>query len=172
MLSVQESPVFGYIQSVPEDGLIERLMSHLDRAEALFAALPEDKADYAYAPGKWTVRQLMGHVLVSQRIFVTRAVRIARGETQSLTGYDENLYAEGWPGQDVPLSTVAKAYAAEAAATRAWLGLVRPEELQREGAANNTRLRPQEILRALVGHESHHLRVLAERYGLGLPENS
>jgi uncharacterized damage-inducible protein DinB len=172
MLPVQESPVFGYIQAVPAEGLIARLNAHLEAATALLSALPEDKAGYAYAPGKWTVRQLVGHLLVSQRVFVTRAVRIARGETKALTGYDENLYAEGWPGEDVPLSAVAAAYAAEAAATRAWLGLVRPAELEREGIANGTRLRPQEILRALIGHESHHLRVLAERYGLGPTGNS
>ena len=175
MLSAQESPVFGYIRAVPAEGLIPRLWSHLDRVERLLAALPEDKADHAYAPGKWTVRQLAGHLLVSQRVFVTRALRIARGETQARTGYDENLYAADWPPAEVPLSAVAAAYAAEAAATRAWLSLVRPEELEREGTANGTRLRPQEILRALIGHESHHLRVLAERYGLGAsaePENT
>jgi uncharacterized damage-inducible protein DinB len=171
MLSAHESPIFGYIQSVPAEGLIARLVSHLEGMSALFAALPEEKADYAYAPGKWTVRQLVGHLLISQRVFVTRAVRIARGETQALTGYDENLYAEGWPGEDAPLSAVAAAYAAEAVATRAWLGLIRPGELEREGIANGTRLRPQEILRAVIGHESHHLRVLAERYGLGSTGN-
>lgn len=166
MLSAQESPVFGYIQAVPAEGLIERLRAHLEGAAARLSALPEDKGGHAYAPGKWTVRQLVGHLAISQRIFVTRAIRIARGEQQSLTGYDENLYATDWPGEDVPLSSVTAAYAAEAAATLAWLRLLSPEDLEREGVANRTRLRAQEILRALIGHESHHLRVLAERYGL------
>ncbi|HEX2611995.1 MAG TPA: DinB family protein [Fibrobacteria bacterium] len=155
-----------YLDEVPESGWQAVVRAHLTFTSAAVAALPADKATYAYAPGKWTVAQLVGHVLVSQRVFVSRAVVVARGETQPLPGYDENAYALGWPADDIPLSDLAAAYAAEAAATAAWISILRPEELEREGAANNLRIRPSWMFRALVGHENHHLGVLRERYGI------
>lgn len=158
-----------YLDAVPAAGWQPRVLAHLRTVSAVLASLPAEKSGYAYAPGKWTVNQLVGHVLVSQRVFVSRAVFVARGETQPLPGYDENAYAHGWPGAGVPLSLLAEAYAAEAASTASWIGLLGTEELEREGVANNLRIRPSWMFRALVGHESHHLDILRERYGLDIP---
>lgn len=155
-----------YLDVVPAEDLSSRLDAHFDATVRFLTGLPQDKAGYAYAPGKWTVRQVLGHILISQRIFVNRAACIARGETQPLPGYDENAYAADWPGSDVVLADLARAYAAEAAATASWFGLLRPEERSRAGVANGTRVTPDQLFRALVGHEAHHLRVLRERYGL------
>lgn len=162
-------PWKNYLDVVPADGLDTRLRSHLEAATAFFTELasrPAATADHAYAPGKWTVRQVLGHILVTQRIFTTRAVCIARGETASLPGYDEGLYAAHWPGADVSLSALAGAYAVEAASTAFWMSLLEPGERAREGVANNTRVTPDQLMRALIGHELHHFAVLRERYGL------
>jgi len=113
----------------------------------------------------------VGHIWVSHRIFVTRAIAIARGETQSLPGYDENIYATGWPGSDVTVEDLATAYTAEAKATQIWYLMLEEEELMREGVANERRVRPEQILRALIGHETHHRNILAERYGIIFDKN-
>jgi uncharacterized damage-inducible protein DinB len=158
-----------YLDAVPAEALDARLKAHLEAVTgflAQLAAQPAALADFAYAPGKWTVRQVVGHLLVSQRVFVARAVFIARGETQPLPGYDENAYAENWPGSGVSLAALAAAYAVEAASTAFWTSLLSPEERTREGVANKTRVTPDQLLRALIGHESHHLDVLHARYGL------
>jgi uncharacterized damage-inducible protein DinB len=155
-----------YLDAAPETGWQSHVLAHLKTLAAALAALPADKAGYAYGPGKWTVAQVVGHVLVSQRVFVSRAVAVARGETQSLPGYDENLYARDWPAPGARLADLAAAYAAEAAATAAWIGALTPADLEREGVANNLRIRPSWMFRALVGHENHHLGVLRERYGI------
>ncbi len=160
-----------YLDVVPADGLDARLRSHLEAATALFSELaskPATFADHAYAPGKWTVRQVLGHILVTQRIFTARAVCIARGETQALPGYDEGLYAANWPGPGVPLAALAGAYAVEAASTALWMSLLSAEERTREGVANNMRVTPDQLMRALIGHELHHFSVLHERYGLDI----
>ena len=163
-----------YLDAAPEKGWEPVVRSHLSAtaralvtiSAALSAALPDDKADHAYAAGRWTVRQVVGHILVSQRVFVGRAIVVARGEIQSLPGYDENAYALGWPTADVPFADLAAAYAAEASATAAWIGILRPDELERDGVANRLRIRPSWMFRALVGHENHHLAVLRDRYGI------
>ena len=166
----EDTPLNRYAQTVPQsitpEGLFTRLSDHLTGMSHFLAAIPEDKAGFAYAPEKWTVRQLIGHIWVSQRVFVTRAVAIARGETQSLPGYDENLYAQGWPGTDVTLEELTAAYMAEAKATQIWLLMLEEDDLTREGVANGKTVRPEQILRALIGHESHHRKILIERYGI------
>jgi hypothetical protein len=96
---------------------------------------------------------------------------VSRGEQQPLPGFDENLYALDWPPQTVGLPELAQAYATEARATRNWIGWMTPEELNRIGEANGIRFRPEQILRALIGHERHHIGVLQERYELNLGLN-
>jgi uncharacterized damage-inducible protein DinB len=162
-------PWKNYLDVVPADGLDARLRSHLETASRIFTELaskPAATADHAYAPGKWTVREVLGHILVTQRIFTTRAVCIARGETQALPGYDEGVYAANWPS--VSLAALAGAYAVEAASTAWWMSLLGAEERAREGIANNTRVTPDQLMRALIGHELHHFSVLRERYGLDI----
>jgi uncharacterized damage-inducible protein DinB len=166
IVEARDSYMNRYIVEVAPGGLPARLSAHLDETALRLGRLPEERADHAYEPGKWTVRQLVAHILVSQRIFMTRALCFARGESQPLPGFDENVYAQNWPAETVSLAALAQAYAAEAAATRSWLGLLGPGDLDRVGVANNIRLRPEQILRALIGHETHHLRMLGERYGI------
>ena len=167
----EDTPLNRYAETIPTDSLFTRLSEHLVGMSTFLASIPEDKAGYAYGPEKWTVRQVAGHILVSQRVFVTRAVVIARGETQSLPGYDENAYARVWPGADVTLEEIAAAYTAEAKATQFWFLLLEEEELMREGIANGMRVRSEQILRALIGHESHHRKILVERYGIAHTAN-
>jgi uncharacterized damage-inducible protein DinB len=155
-----------YARPIPEDGLFARLSRHMTDMSRFLAGIPEEKAGYAYAPEKWTVRQVAGHIWVWHRIFVTRAVVIARGENQPLPGHDENVYAVGWPGPDVTLGNLAEAYTAEAKTTQIWYLLLEEEELLREGTASGKRVRAEQLLRALIGHESHHRKILVDRYGI------
>ncbi len=167
MIDVAASEMGKYLVDVSTKELAGAFFEHHSRVSAHFGALPESKADFAYAPGKWTVRQVAGHILVSNRIHMTRAICIARGEIQPLPGFDENAYADNWPRARVPLAVISAAYAAEAKVAQCWVLMLDKEDLLREGTANNIRLRPEHLLRAIIGHESHHLKVLAERYGLG-----
>jgi len=165
-----------YLDAVPADGLDARLKAHLETVTgflAQLAAVHGSRADFAYAPGKWTIRQVVGHMLVSHRIFVARAVFIARGEAQPLPGYDENAYAENWPAPGVSLAALAAAYAVEAASTAFWTSLLGAGERAREGVANLTRVTPDQLLRALIGHETHHIAMLRNLYGAAdRPEQS
>ncbi len=171
MIEADQSYMKRYLVEVPLESLFEKVGRHLEETGEILAELPPEKADLAYAEGKWTVRQLVGHVLVSQRIFVTRAMCVSRGEQKPLPGFDENTYALNWPPESASLPELARAYAEEAQATRNWIRWMAPEDLNRVGEANGIRFRPEQILRALIGHERHHLGMLQERYGLNLAGN-
>jgi uncharacterized damage-inducible protein DinB len=166
-MAIDEDSTFNnFARAIPEESLFARLSEHLTGMSRFLAAIPEEKAGYAYAPEKWAVRQVVGHIWVWQRIFVTRAVMIARGETQPLPGHDENALAVGWPGEDVTVADLAEAYTAEAKAAQIWFLMLEEDDLRREGTVNGKRVRAEQLLRALIGHESHHRKVLAERYGI------
>jgi len=171
MVDADQSYMRHYMVEAPLESLYDKVARHTEETAKILAGLPPEKADLAYAEGKWTVRQLVGHILVAHRIFVTRAVCASRGEQKPLPGFDENSYALNWPPESIGLPELATAYAAEAEATRNWIGWMTEEELNRVGEANGIRFRPEQILRALIGHERHHLGVLQERYGLKLELN-
>jgi hypothetical protein len=144
--------------------------AYADHAEfclTYLASLPEGKAAYRYAPDKWSVKQVVGHFTDTSFIHLYRLTVIARGETQALPGFDENLYAENAPYDSMSWRAVLEAYRG---VTQAALGLVSaldPAAWERRGCANDTRITPEQLIRVLIGHERHHIRVLKERYGLG-----
>jgi len=164
MIEASESYMRHYMVEAPSESLPEKLRRHFEETGKTLGELPPEKADYAYAEGKWTVRQLLGHILIAHRIFVTRAICVSRGEQKPLPGFDENGYASNWPPETVGLPELARAYAGEAQVSLRWVCWMTPEELHRVGEANGIRFRPEQILRALIGHERHHLGVLQERY--------
>ena len=170
MIEAEQSSFNRYMIEASAEPIAEKVSAHLEETIRLLAFLPEEKAGYAYAEGKWTVRQLIGHILVAHRIFVTRAMCIARGEEKSLPGFDENIYARDWPPETIGLRELATTYAYEALATLNWVRWMSFDELNREGVANEVRIRPEQLFRVLIGHERHHLRMLRERYGIQFPE--
>ncbi|HLJ73217.1 MAG TPA: DinB family protein, partial [Thermoanaerobaculia bacterium] len=84
-----------YIDLVPEDDLLSALESQTRETERILRSISEEKSKYRYAPEKWSIKTLLRHVTDTERIFGYRMVAFARGDTQSLPGFDENIYAAG-----------------------------------------------------------------------------
>ncbi len=154
-----------YISLVPDGPIVEQLERQSEQTLSLLRGWPPEKALYAYAPGKWTVAELVGHVADSERVFACRALCFARGETQGLPGFDEKTYAANAPGRGgVPFSAVIDDYAA---VRRSTLSLVRgftPEAWERRGIANEKEITVRAQAWVIAGHERHHMKVLRERY--------
>ncbi len=154
-----------YIALVPDGPIVEMLEWQLEETLGLLRGLPAEKAAHAYAPGKWTVAELVGHVADSERVFAYRALCFARGETQPQPGFDEKMYAANAPGRGgVPFSAVIDDYAGVRHAT---LSLVRgftPEAWERRGIANGKEISVRAQAWVIAGHERHHVKVLKERY--------
>ena len=155
-----------YVALAREGRAMEALEAQLAEQDRLLAGLTEDQAALRYAPGKWSVRQVLAHVADAEQVFAYRALCIARGDTTPLPGYDENAYAELAPAEHVPLRGLIERLRVVRGAS---LALFRPLDdaaWTRRGTANGQPVSVRGIAYVIAGHGRHHAAILRERYGL------
>ena len=157
-----------YIGLVPDGDLVEILRSQQQETVRLLRPLSEERARFAYAPGKWTVKEVIGHISDAERIFAYRALRFARGDAQPLTGFDENSYVPAGRFTDRALVDLLDEFEAIRTATIHLLRHLNDEELARSGAANNNPISVRALAYVIAGHERHHVKLLRERYGVAV----
>ena len=126
--------------------------------------LTEKQAESGYAAGKWSVKELLGHLIDTERIMAYRALAIARGEQQPLPGFDENLYVENARFNEYPLGRLLIQYHAQRNSTIQLVASFTPEMLSRTGIANGAPITVNEIAEKIAAHEQHHIAILEERY--------
>jgi hypothetical protein len=135
-------------------------------ASFLMRLTDEAIAGLTYAPGKWTVKQVIGHVSDDERIFAYRALCIARGETRPLEGFDEKLYAEFSECESRPVSQLVADYCAVRFATITLFERLSAEAWTRRGVVNGYSATPRGLAFHIAGHELRHMSALRETYGL------
>jgi hypothetical protein len=153
-----------YIQRVDQTSIPEALRHAHGELQQTLAGLSEAQWEYRYAAGKWSVKELVQHMIDTDRIFAYRALCIARGETASLPGFEENLYAEN---SEADRRTPAELLEELRTLHRSCLQLFAsfsPTQLHRSGIANENPITCQAIGFIMAGHILHHLAVLQERY--------
>jgi uncharacterized damage-inducible protein DinB len=155
----------GYIGKVPDSGPAALLKEQIGTLEKL-RALPEDKANFAYADGKWTVKELIGHIADAERVFSYRLTRIARGDSTPLAGFDENAWAKTAPHARRPIASVVDEMIAVRRSTLALVDSLDESSIGNKGVANNNPVSARAICWIMAGHTKHHLDILHERYGL------
>ena len=158
-----------YITRVPDGDLIEMLARHADETIALLRHQPPDMADYAYAEGKWTVKQVVGHLCDAERIFDYRLLRIARSDATPLAGFDENAYVPPGRFETRTLESLLEEFAAVRQATIALVAGLPDDAWSRSGVANGDGISARAIAYIMLGHELHHREVLLTRYLSGRP---
>ena len=154
----------GYISLVPEGDVVELLARQIEETTALLRSLPESRGGYRYEPGKWSVKELIGHMSDGERVFAYRALCIARGDTASLPGMDQDTYVAG---ANFDARTVADLTDELEQVRRATLALFRPMDETawlRRGTANNSPVSVRALAHVCAGHVLHHLQVLRTRY--------
>jgi len=160
-----------YIEQVPEGNVSDLLRLQVDDTVRLLRGLGDRDADYRYADGKWSIKEVVGHVADVERIFVYRALCFARGETAALPGFDENEYVARAKFSGRPLTEMAAEFRQVRAATVAFFGGLDAEELGRRGTANNHPISVRALAFIIAGHERHHVKILTERYLPGLAKH-
>jgi hypothetical protein len=130
------------------------------------AALSEEQANYRYADGKWSVKEVVGHVADAERIFAYRLLRIARGDETPLPGFDENDYVPAAKFDARPMADVLEEWIAVRSATTALVRGVPSDAWSRRGVANGHAVSARAILYIMLGHVDHHAKLLEERYGI------
>ncbi len=141
-------------------------LQHAEICSAYLSGLSEAKAGHRYAPGKWSVREVVGHLTDADLVFLYRIVCLARGETQPLPGFEEDAYVAVGEFDQRPWRGMLDAWRGVSQAASGLIAGIPAQAWDREGNANGTRLTPRQMLAVLMGHERHHLRVLREKYGL------
>jgi uncharacterized damage-inducible protein DinB len=152
-----------YINTVSENVLGE-LEHQAISFPAFLASIPEDKGYHAYAEGKWTIKQLVGHMIDTERIMAYRALRIARNDKTPLASFDENQYVVNSFFNDRSLESLSREFAAVREANVYFFKALSEEEFSRIGTASNHPVSVRALLYIMVGHANHHRKILEERY--------
>lgn len=155
-----------YISRVPETDVLPALEKQPAEIRTALSAVTGERERFRYAPGKWSIREVVGHVIDTERVLGYRAVCIARGETAPLPGYDENTYAANAGHDRRPLASLLAEYEALRRSHVLMLGDLDDAAWLRVGTANGHPVSVRALAFVLVGHVRHHLAVLAEHYGV------
>ena len=158
----------GYIAKIPAADVLEILESQISQLRELAAATSPEQQVFRYAPGKWSVREVFGHLIDGERVFGYRAFRIGRGDQTPLSGFEENDYvaASGYHRRE--LASLADELALVRAANLPVFRTLSEEEWRNMGTANGHPISVRALAFIMAGHVRHHLDILSERYGLGV----
>ena len=153
-----------YVESVPDGNIIDILTTEGERAVQLFDSFDEFIGAFRYADGKWTVAEVVGHMVDTERLFAYRALRIARADKTPMAGMDQNDWVTGTDFTARGVVSLSKEFLALRASNIALFGSFTEEELARTGMASELEFSVRALLYILAGHGIHHLRVLEEKY--------
>lgn len=161
-------PYYGrYIMQVPGDDAMPTLVSHIEGWYPGLRKLTDAQALHRYAPEKWTVKEVLGHLCDGERVFTYRALRFARADATPLAGFDENAWVPNSGANRRPIADLADELRAVRAATVALFRSFDEETLVRRGEANGATVSVRALAWIAAGHAIHHQTILRERYGLG-----
>lgn len=154
-----------YMRLVPDDGL---LLKHLEdnfiAVKELILSIPENKLLSRYAPGKWTIKEVLVHVIDDERIYAYRAMCFARNEKKELQGFEQDEYVANSDANNRSIESILEEYETVRNSTIALYNGFSEEALLRSGIANNNRVTVRALGYHIAGHECHHINIIKERY--------
>jgi hypothetical protein len=154
----------GYVSRVGPGDILARLAAQATEIESLFGSMPPELLSLRYAPGKWTPKQILGHLCDTERVMTYRALCAARGDTTPLPGFDENAYADAAGFEQREIRSLLAEFGAVRAATISLFASLTTEQWIARGVANDSPTTPRALAWITVGHASHHMAVIRERY--------
>ncbi|NMD71023.1 DinB family protein [Bacillus sp. DNRA2] len=153
-----------YVNRVPEGDIIEILSSQLEKTLNFILAFSDDEALFRYGAGKWSVKEVIGHIIDTERIMAYRLLAIARGETVSLPGFDEQLYVKNAQFDQLSVKELSRSYEIVRQSTTQLLKSIPHDAWTRKGLANGTETTVRALAYIIAGHELHHLNIIEKRY--------
>jgi len=159
--------VSGYVGSVPDGDILETLEREGERAISLLRSIPPEAAGQAYAPGKWTVQEVVAHIADSERVFSYRALRFGRADPTPLAGFDQEVWMPHCHASSRRWTDLVDELRVVRAASLHLFRSFEPEDWLRRGVASGAEVTVRALAWVVAGHELHHRRILRERYGIG-----
>ena len=154
----------GYISQVPEEDILTAITSQADEVEELAASIPEEKGAYTYADGKWTIKEVLGHLNDGERIFAYRALRIARGDQTPLPGFEQDDYIATGRFNERTVSDLVNEFVLLRHSNVKLFENLEDAAWHRIGTASDNPISVRAIAYIMVGHVRHHLNILRSRY--------
>ena len=158
------APYYNTYISLIGDDVLDLLEQQAQTFTEYIRNIPEDKADYAYAEGKWTVRQVLGHIIDTERIMAYRALCIARQDTTPLPGFEQDDYVAVADVSDRSLASYAEEFEAVRKSNLYLFRSFEEEALNCRGTASEQPVSVRALLYIVAGHLEHHIRIFEERY--------
>jgi hypothetical protein len=163
--TTEYAPYYGrYVGAVPDGDFLALLESQGRETVSLLRGISEKKSLHRYAPDKWSIREVVGHVNDAERVFTYRALSFARGDPAPLPSFEENVWAKTSNAEARSLSDLIEDFAAVRAATLALFRGFSEEQFARSGIASGNQVTVRAIAYIVAGHERHHVKILRERY--------
>jgi uncharacterized damage-inducible protein DinB len=156
----------GYVNLVPDTYVVELLEQLMESSYQLLSKLTDEQAAYAYAPGKWTVKQVLGHMIDTERTFAYRALVFSRNYIE-LPGFDQDIYVDNTDFNAQSIQDLAAEFKATRLSNIYMIRGFSEEQLLRTGIASNHLFSVRAFVYMMAGHELHHLRSLKEQYHIG-----
>jgi uncharacterized damage-inducible protein DinB len=154
-----------YIDLLPDDGLVLlHLKENFMITKDLILSLPEEKLSYRYAAGKWTIKEILVHIVDDERIYAYRALRFARNDATPLTGFEQDDYTLASNANQRSLTNIFEEYEAVRNATITLFNGLDDDALMRSGVANGTVMSVRAAAYHIAGHELHHVNIIRDRY--------
>lgn len=156
-----------YMKLIPDDGLVlKHLAENFQKAKDLIYSLPPEKLLYRYAPDKWTIKEILVHIVDDERIFSYRAMRFARGEKQSMPGFNQDEYASESRANERDLDNIFAEYEAVRRATITLFEGLPEESLLKKGVGSSTfhTATVRALAYHIAGHEQRHIDIIEEKY--------
>lgn len=157
-----------YISLVPDEDILIALDQQLSETLILLRGLSEQHGTFRYEPGKWSVKEILGHLIDTERIMSYRALCIARADRSSFPGFEQDDYVKNANFDKRSVSSLSREFEQVRRATIALFRNLDPEAWERRGVASNVEVSVRALAYIIAGHELHHKSVLKERYGLGI----
>jgi len=153
-----------YFEAAPEDDMLVALSASTRRFKKLLKKIPKKKVDYAYAEGKWTIREVLQHIIDAEKVFAFRALWFARHDVSPLPGFDENSWAITSKATSRKWSDMVEEFFTVRSANQTFFESLDDEQLKAVGTANNNQMNVGGLGFVCAGHVMHHIRVIKERY--------
>ena len=157
----------GYLSLVPEEEILPALEGQEKEVRSLFSGMPAARETHRYEPGKWSIREVLGHMADAERVFGYRAFCISRGEKTSLPGFDEGFYVARSGYDARPASDLLEEFVLARRSNIPVLRSLGDDAWRNVGTANNNPVSVRALAYIMVGHARHHANILRSRYGVG-----
>lgn len=153
-----------YISLIQGEDILNSLDQQRRQMMLLLSGRDDEDGDLRYAPGKWSAKQVLGHVCDTERVFAYRALRISRADSTPLEGFEQDDYVRNGPFAQRPLADLVEDFIAVRRATLSLLRNLDEAAWSRRGIANKNEVTVRALAYIIAGHELHHRRILEEKY--------